>query len=69
MECHGAEVQEGKLRLDSRHGWEKGGASGTALAPGKPEASLLIKAVQYTDKDLQMPPEKSLSADEIALLV
>ena len=69
MECHGAEVQEGKLRLDSRHGWEKGGESGTALAPGKPEASLLIKAVQYTDKDLQMPPEKSLSADEIALLV
>ncbi len=68
VECHGAEAQEGGLRLDSRHGWEQGGESGTALAPGKPETSLLIKAVQYTDKDLQMPPEKSLPADEIALL-
>ena len=51
LDCHGAEAQEGGLRLDSRHGWEQGGESGTALAPGKPETSLLIKAVQYTDKD------------------
>ena len=69
IECHGDETQEGKLRLDSRHGWEQGGELGTAIVPGKPEASLLIKAVQYADKDLKMPPEKALSADEIALLV
>ncbi len=69
IECHGDEAQEGKLRLDSRHGWEQGGESGPAIAPGKPEASLLIKAVQYTDKDLQMPPENALSAEEVSLLV
>lgn len=69
LECHGAEVQEGKLRLDSRHGWEAGGETGPAIVPGKPETSLLIKAVHYADKDLQMPPEKSLSTEEVALLV
>ena len=69
IECHGDKAQEGKLRLDSRHGWELGGESGPAIAPGNPELSLLIKAVQYADKDLKMPPEKSLSAEEVALLV
>jgi len=68
IECHGETAQEGNLRLDSRHGWEIGGESGRAIMPGKPETSLLIKAVQYTDKDLQMPPEIALSAEEVSLL-
>jgi len=68
IECHGDDAQEGKLRLDSRHGWEQGGESGPAILPGKPEASLLIKAVQYADKDLKMPPENPLSAEEVSLL-
>jgi hypothetical protein len=69
IECHGAELQEGQLRLDSRSGWEKGGESGPAIVPEHPELSLLIKAIEYTNKDLQMPPEEPLSADERALLV
>lgn len=61
IECHGEKKQKGDLRLDSKIGWQKGGESGAALVPGKPEQSLLIKAVSYVDKDLQMPPKKQLS--------
>src|SRR5262245_524048 len=68
LECQGDKKQEGGLRLDSRSGWEKGGDSGTALVPGKPEVSLLIKAVSYVEKDLQMPPTRQLPAGEVALL-
>ena len=60
-ECHSVEgkKQKGGLVLDSKAGWEHGGDTGAAIAPGKVEESLLIKAVRWTDKDLKMPPEKS----------
>jgi mono/diheme cytochrome c family protein len=48
---------KGGLELDWKGGWEKGGESGAAIVPGDPEKSLLIKAVRYTDPDLQMPPK------------
>lgn len=65
--CHsaGAERIKGGLLLDSREGWMKGGDSGPALVPGKPAESLLIKAVRYTDQDLQMPPKEKLSDQQI----
>ena len=45
----------------------KGGETGPAIVPGDPEKSLLIKAVRYTDADLQMPPkDKKLSDEQIA---
>ncbi|MGC3971701.1 MAG: DUF1549 domain-containing protein [Pirellulales bacterium] len=46
----------------------KGGDSGPAVAPGKPEESLLIEAVKH--ESFEMPPEPSpqLSAKEIASL-
>ena len=68
MDCHGDKKQKGRLRLDSRAGWQKGGDSGAALVPGRPEDSLLIKAVSFVDKDLQMPPKKQLAPDEVAVL-
>ena len=46
----------------------KGGDSGPAILPGAPEKSLLIKAVRYGNKDLQMPPKHQLTAREIELL-
>jgi hypothetical protein len=46
------------LALDSKAGWQKGGDNGAVIVPGKPEESLLIKAVQYEDADLAMPPKK-----------
>ena len=69
IECHGEKKQKGGLRLDSRAAWQAGGDSGKAIAPGKPDESLLIKAVRYANKDLQMPPKKALPPDEVALLV
>ncbi len=68
LECHGEKKQKGGLRLDSKSGWEKGGETGTAIVPGKAEESLLIKAVSYLDKDLQMPPKKQLAPEEVAVL-
>ena len=67
-ECHGAEKQESDFRVDSITSLLSGGASGeAAIVPGKPEQSLLIKSIQG-DSDYSMPPEESLSAEEIAHL-
>lgn len=69
FECHSHEKKiKGSLALDSKSGWQKGGESGPAIVPGKPEASLLIKAISHAEKDLKMPPKKMLPAAEIALL-
>jgi len=71
LECHGSEKPKGGLRLDSRAGWEAGGEHGPPIVPGKPEASLLIKAVRYAHQDLHMPPPEKggqLSEAEIAIL-
>jgi len=54
--CHGAERQSGGLRVDSLAALLKGGASGPALLPGKPEQSLLVQALTYQHKQLKMPP-------------
>lgn len=68
-ECHSAAQKvKGGLRLDIREGWQAGGDSGPAIAPGKPDDSLLLKAVSYHDRDLKMPPKKALSAPEVAAL-
>src|SRR5262249_8643926 len=52
-----AEKVKGGLLLDTKEGLLKGGDTGAAIVPGDPEKSLLIKAVRYTDADLQMPPK------------
>ena len=68
-ECHSHEKKiKGGLALDSRSGWEHGGDNGRAIEPGDLEKSLLIKAVRYTDSDLQMPTKGKLPAEEIAIL-
>ncbi len=67
--CHSAQAEKvkGGLLLDTRDAVLKGGDSGPALVAGEPEKSLLIKAVRYTDEDLQMPPKnKKLSAEQIS---
>jgi len=69
VDCHGPKKQKGELRLDSKLGWMKGGASGQVIVPGKPDDSLLITAVRYWDKELQMPPKHALEAAEVNDLV
>lgn len=68
LQCHGEKKQKANLRWDSREGWLRGGDSGSPIVPGKPEASLIIKAIHYTDRDLKMPPKKKLSEGQIANL-
>jgi mono/diheme cytochrome c family protein len=65
--CHsvGADKVKGGLLLDTRAGLLKGGDTGPAIVPGNEEKSLLMQAVRWTDKDLQMPPKKKLSEAEI----
>ena len=68
--CHSAKADpiEGGLRLDSRAGWQQGGDSGPVLVPGKPNESRLMRAVEYVDEDLAMPPDGALPKSEIALI-
>ena len=68
-ECHSHEKKmKGGLTLDSKSGWEQGGDSGPTLVAGKPEDSLLIKMVRWSDDEHQMPPKEKLPSAEIAML-
>ena len=66
--CHSTRSKKLKaeLYLDSREGLLKGGETGPVVVPGKPEASLLVRAVVYLDNELEMPPNKKLPDKVIA---
>jgi len=69
--CHSdqSERVRGGLRLDTRAALLRGGNAGPAIVPGDPDASLLIKAVRYTQEDLQMPPKNQrLAGEQVAHL-
>jgi hypothetical protein len=68
-QCHSAQAKtlKGGLRLDSRAAAIKGGDSGEALVPGKPDASPLIHAVKW--QAYEMPPDGKLRDEQIAVLV
>jgi len=69
VECHGAEAQEGGLRLDVRSVALEGGDSGYAIVPGKVAEGALLERVTSDDPDLRMPPEGDpLSEADVALL-
>jgi cytochrome c553 len=65
VSCHGPDKTKGNLRLDSAEGIAKGGESGLAVVPGKPDESLLIRAVRH-DGERKMPPNGKLKDQEIA---
>lgn len=67
-ECHSADSKpvKGGLLLDSREGLIKGGDSGAAIKPGKPDDSLLLSSVKY--QSYEMPPNGKLSNEQIQLL-
>ena len=66
-ECHSQESDEvaGHLLVDSAPTMRRGGDNGPAVMPGDLGRSLLIEAVRYGNKDLQMPPDEQLAAAEI----
>lgn len=67
IKCHGASKQESNLRLDARDAMMQGGDSGPAIVPGKPDESLLVKAVRH-EGEVQMPPGPKLKEGQIATL-
>lgn len=62
--CHGEDLAESELRLDSRADMLEGGSRGAAVVPGEPDKSLLIRAVNHADT-LAMPPKEKLSQRDI----
>lgn len=67
-ECHAqkANKRKGGLTLDTRDGLRQGGDRGPAIVPGKPDDSLLLRAIRHDDPDLKMPPKGKLPAAAIA---
>jgi len=55
LRCHGPSKTNNGLRVDRREALIGGGDSGPAVVPGRPDQSLLIRAMHQVD-DLKMPP-------------
>ena len=63
--CHSADNGgKGELRVDDRNGLIEGGGRGPGIVPGRPEESLLLKAVRHQG-GLEMPPKTKLTDEEI----
>ena len=69
FQCHSgkSKVLKGGLRLDSHQAVIKGGDTGTAVVPGEPDKSLLVRSIRY--QAYEMPPTGKLKPAEIAVLV
>src|SRR5215204_3522135 len=69
-ECHSAQSKKlkGGLKVDTLEDLLKGGDTGPAIVAGDAEASLLIKAVRWSDPDVEMPPKNKLKPEQIAAL-
>lgn len=65
-DCHSGDVTtpKGGLRVDLRETILSGGDSGSAIVPGKPDESLLLKALKYESSE--MPPKGRLPDAVIA---
>ena len=61
--------QESQFRLDRLATMLSGGNSGEpAVVPGKPDQSFLLKLIQHKERGKEMPPDGSLSKNEIKLI-
>jgi len=68
--CHSHESgeAEGLLMVDSAAALLAGGTHGPAIVPGDAAASWLYRALVYDRSDLQMPPDRKLPEEQIALI-
>ncbi|MGH7201653.1 MAG: DUF1549 domain-containing protein, partial [Planctomycetaceae bacterium] len=69
--CHGADMQEGGLRLHHRQTARAGGDSGPVIVPNKPAESELVRRIAAEDESERMPPVDGgdpLSPEQIATL-
>jgi hypothetical protein len=69
LDCHGGDLQESGLRLDSRAGILRGGEFGPAAVAGHADRSEIIRRVKTGNASQRMPPDgEPLSADAVAAL-
>ncbi len=69
IECHGPDEQESQFRFDRLATLLSGGNSGEpAVVPGKPEESFLVKLIRHQEPGKEMPPNGSLSNQEIEFI-
>lgn len=69
--CHGAQMDRGRLRLDSFAFLMRGGKHGAMIAPGAPDHSELFRRITLPQGDQQaMPPsgKPPLSPDDITVI-
>lgn len=65
--CHSGSKPEGGLRFDGEDHLRRGGESGAAVVPGKPEASILLEQVSGVKP--AMPPDKpSIGTENVEVL-
>ncbi|MBA3699140.1 MAG: DUF1553 domain-containing protein [Planctomycetes bacterium] len=68
LKCHGGEKTKAELRVTSRGALLRGGETGPGVDVENPKKSLLLKMINYSDDDHQMPPKQKLPADKIAII-
>ena len=71
VQCHGAEKQKGKYRLDTLDAALKGGGSGEVIIKGASAKSPLVVAVARLDPDSAMPPDgkiEPLTSAQVGLI-
>src|SRR5687768_14354976 len=56
-DCHGIDISQQDLRLDSFVGLKRGGNSGAVIVAGKSAESLLVDAITAGKTAAKMPPE------------
>ena len=61
--CH-TRSEAGGLRVDSREALLKGGSSGPAIVPGKPDESYLLQAIRYAPNAPRMPKNGTKLSDQ-----
>ena len=68
LRCHGESKSSAGLRIDSREALVLGGESGAAIVPGRPDESLLMRAISRHESVSAMPPEKeqALRPEQVA---
>ena len=61
--CH-TKAESGGLRVDSREALLKGGNSGPAIVPGKPDESYLLAAIRHAPNSPRMPKNGAKLSDQ-----
>ncbi len=69
-ECHSTETgaENGALVMETAEGIAAGGSRGSMFSKEAPPDGLLFRVLDYSDPDLQMPPDGKLPNEELAVL-